>query len=113
MIKKQFKCSIEYTIDVMGAKWKPMILWYLGSAGVHRYGELQKKLSKITHKILAQKLKELETDELIIRKSYNQIPPRVEYWLSPKGEEIYLILDQMCQWGEKYGSGYLLKQKTI
>lgn len=69
--RKEYKCSIEYTLSYIGGKWKPIILWHLGDEGVHRYGELRKKLGKITHKMLSQQLKELVEDGLINRKEYS------------------------------------------
>lgn len=98
-MEKIFKCSIEYTLSFIGGKWKPIILWHLGTEGIHRYSELRKKLGQVTHKMLSQQLKELEYDGLIIRKAYPQIPPKVEYSLSEKGKTLLPILDQMCQWG--------------
>lgn len=97
--KTKYKCSIEYTLSFMGGKWKPIILWYLGTEGIHRYGELKRKLEGITHKMLSQQLKELVEDGLIIRNEYPQIPPKVEYSITDKGRGLMNILNLMHIWG--------------
>ena len=66
-----------------------------------RYSEIKRQLGNITHKMLSDTLKELESDELIIRKEYPQVPPKVEYFLSERGKSLMPILDSMCEWGEK------------
>jgi len=99
--KSKYKCSIEYTLSFMGGKWKPIILWHLGTEGIHRYGELKRKLDGITHKMLAQQLKELADDNLIIRKEYPQVPPKVEYSITEKGMGLMEILNLMHKWGQE------------
>ncbi|WAA09144.1 winged helix-turn-helix transcriptional regulator [Fervidibacillus albus] len=95
-------CSIEYTIAVIGGKWKPVILWHLGTDGTLRYNKLKKFLPGITHKMLSQQLKELEKDGIIHRKQYNQIPPKVEYSLTEKGYTLMPILKAMHRWGAEH-----------
>lgn len=99
--KSKYKCSIEYTLSFMDRKWKPIILWHLGTEGIHRYGELKRKLEGITHKMLAQQLKELVDDNLIIRKEYPQVPPKVEYSITEKGMGLMEILNLMYKWGQE------------
>ncbi|MEG6586588.1 winged helix-turn-helix transcriptional regulator [Dendrosporobacter sp. 1207_IL3150] len=94
-------CAITYTLSIVGGKWKWLILYKLSESGVLRYGELKKVLPDITHKMLSQQLKELEAEQLIHREEYHQIPPKVEYWVTPKGKTLLPILNQMSQWGEK------------
>ena len=94
-------CPITYTISILEGKWKWLIIWVLEEEGIIRYGELKRNLPKITHKMLSQQLKELEKMELISRKSYHQIPPKVEYSLTGKGKTLLPIIDLMCEWGEK------------
>lgn len=96
----KLKCSIEYTLSVIGGKWKSVILWHLGVEGTYRYNELRRIMPGITHKMLSQQLKELEEEGLINRKQYNEIPPKVEYSLSEKGHTIIPILEAMHRWGE-------------
>ncbi|GMA98095.1 helix-turn-helix domain-containing protein [Pelosinus sp. IPA-1] len=95
-----FDCPVIYTLSVLGGKWKWLIIYILSAHGILRYGELRRKLPGITHKMLSQQLKELETDQLIDRKEYHQIPPKVEYSLTKKGQTLVPILDLMCDWGE-------------
>ena len=92
----------EYTLSLIGGKWKMMIMFRLSYNGTMRYGVLKKEINGITHKMLSSQLKELEKDELIIRKEYHQIPPKVEYSLSPMGEDFITVLDSLKEWGNKY-----------
>lgn len=102
MGSKQYTCSFEIAIDLIGGKWKPLILWHLGTKGVQRFSELKKMLPNITQKMLTQQLRELEGDLLIHREVYPQVPPKVEYTLTPQGERLMPILSAMCQWGKDY-----------
>ncbi|AGK99050.1 winged helix-turn-helix transcriptional regulator [Clostridium pasteurianum] len=94
-------CPINLTINILSGKWKIGILWHL-SKGVIRFNELQRLLPNITHKILAMQLRELETDGIIYRKVYAEIPPKVEYGLTEIGESIKPVLKSMCDWGKQY-----------
>lgn len=95
------KCPVEYTLNVIGGKWKTIIIWSLATNGVQRYGELRRNLPKISHKMLSQQLKELEADGIINRKEYQQIPPKVEYSITERGKSLIPILDQMVNWALK------------
>jgi DNA-binding HxlR family transcriptional regulator len=99
--KEECKCSIDYTLAIVGGKWKWGIIYRLSENGILRYGELKKNLQVITHKMLSQELKELEAEKLIHRKAYSQIPPKVEYSLTEKGKTLLPILDLMFKWGEE------------
>lgn len=101
MQKEKYSCPVEYTLKIIGGKWKPVILWHLATGGVKRYGELKKILASISHKMLSQQLKELEMDDLIHRKEYHQIPPKVEYSITAKGKTLVPILKQMSDWGHE------------
>ena len=90
-----------YTLSVIGGKWKMVILYWLVEAQPIRYNELQRLIGTISYKTMSSQLKELEADGLIIRKEYPQIPPRVEYSLTEKGQSLYPLMEQLCQWGEK------------
>ncbi len=92
---------IEYTLSVIGGQWKLLILYLLSINDVMRYGELKKSLTGITDKMLSTRLKELEEEGIIIRKQYNQIPPKVEYRLSEKGQSLLPILKVLHEWGER------------
>lgn len=78
------------------------ILFWLWHRKVMRYSEIKKVLKNITHKMLSNQLKELEADGLIIRKEYPQVPPKVEYQLTDKGESLMPVLDAMCKWGHQF-----------
>jgi DNA-binding HxlR family transcriptional regulator len=93
-------CPVENAIQRIGGKKKGRILWYLKDA-VLRYGELKRSVEGITPKMLTQTLKELEADELIERKVYLEVPPRVEYKLTATGLGLIPFIDQMRIWGEK------------
>ena len=91
----------NYAISVISGKWKMHILFWLWKEPVMRYSEIKKALGNITHKILSDKLKELEQDGLIIRTEYPQVPPKVEYSLSDKGWELMPVLHEICKWGHE------------
>ncbi len=89
-----------YTMSLISGKYKMTVLYSLSGYGVMRFNEMQRFIKTISYKTLSATLKELEADQLIIRTEYPQVPPRVEYQLSPRGESLIPILQQMCQWGE-------------
>lgn len=97
------KCGVETTIAVVGGKWKPMILYALLS-GPRRFGELNRLIPEITQRMLTLQLRELEEDGVIAREIYKQVPPKVEYSLTPLGQTIEPILSLMQQWGEHYAN---------
>ncbi|MBQ8974281.1 MAG: helix-turn-helix transcriptional regulator [Oscillospiraceae bacterium] len=99
-------CSLDetgfnYTMSLIQGKYKMFILYTLMEFGVVRFNEMKKYIGTITFKTLSSTLKQLESDGLIIRKEYPQIPPKVEYSLSERGKSLMPILDQMCEWGDK------------
>ena len=83
---KIYTCTFEITMDLIGGKWKPIIIWHLGTKGTQRFTELKKLIPQITQKMLTQQLRELEMDNLVNRKVYAQVPPKVEYSLTDLGE---------------------------
>ena len=95
------ECPVTYTLSILGGKWKWLIIYLLFEHNILRYGELKKRLLGITHKMLSQQLKELDAANLINRKEYQQIPPKVEYSLSEQGKTLLPILNLMCEWGRK------------
>jgi len=98
--KKKVYCAVDYAFQRIGGKYKGRILWVLRD-GLMRYGELRKAIIGITPKMLTQTLKELEADNLVSRKSYPEVPPRVEYALTNTGKELIPFIQQMQSWGEK------------
>jgi len=99
----EYQCSMELTLDLIGGKWKSLILWYLGD-NILRFSELRKIIPQITPKMLTQQLRELEGSGLVSRFIYTQIPPKVEYSLTPAGKSLIPILATMCQWGLTYAN---------
>ncbi len=93
--------GFRYTMSLINGKHKMVILYCLMEFETVRFNEMKRYLKNITDKTLSSNLKELEQDDLIIRKEYPQIPPKVEYYLSERGKSLMEILDQLCVWGEK------------
>lgn len=96
-----YNCPVEATIQLIGGKYKAVILWHLMGKTL-RYSELHKRMPKATDKMLAQQLRELEKDGLINRKVYPVIPTKTEYSLTDFGKSLTPILDELCKWGEDY-----------
>ena len=94
--------KMEQVMEQISGKWKLRILFMVGAHGTLRYGELRSLLGSVTHKMLSNQLKELAADGLISRRDYGEVPPRVEYALSPLGESMRPILDAMEEWGKEY-----------
>lgn len=101
-------CPMYYTISVLEGKWKWIILWEIYKAEIIRYNGLKNILKPIAHKTLSNQLKELENSNLIHRKQYNEIPPKVEYSLTEDGKTVIPILELMFKWGEQH-----IKDKSI
>ncbi|MDA1586736.1 helix-turn-helix domain-containing protein [Bacillus cereus group sp. TH230-1LC] len=96
---KKYNIPVEATLEVIGGKWKVVILCHL-TKGTKRTSELKRLMPGITQKMLTQQLRELEDDGVIQRKVYNQVPPKVEYSLTDYGWSLESILDSLCSWGE-------------
>lgn len=101
-VKSFENTGFNYTLSLVNGKYKLTILYAIYRHEIIRFNELQRYLNIISHKTLSNVLKELEKDDLIIRKEYPQIPPKVEYSLSDKGKSFIPILYAMCEWGEKF-----------
>jgi len=99
-------CPMHNVMRVLGGRWKIALLYFIHQQH-NRFSLLQKKMPFITTKMLSQQLKELEQDELVIRKIYAEMPPRVEYSLTKKGKSLLPVLEDLYNWGEKS-----VKQKT-
>ena len=98
---KSYHCPVEAALDVIGGKWKPLILWALGD-DVLRFSELQKALPGVNTKMLTKQLRELEEDGVITRTVYPEVPPRVEYAITDFGKTLIPILQALCNWGAEY-----------
>ena len=94
-------CPVVATLDLIGGKYKAVILWHLVDA-TRRFGELRRLIPQATPKMLTQQLRELEDSNLVIRTVYPVVPPKVEYKLSDFGRSLKPILDAMCDWGIDY-----------
>ena len=94
-------CPVTTTIGVVGGKWKLIILWHLTQETL-RFSELTKKIPGITQKMLTQQLREMESDNLVSRKVYAQIPPKVEYSITAHGKSLNQVLAALGEWGEKH-----------
>ena len=94
-------CGLKKVINIVGGKWKIMILCIIDNNGIARYGELRRSIYGITNTMLANSLKELEADGLVERRQYDEMPVRVEYNLTDKAKSLIPILLQMKKWGEE------------
>lgn len=101
MAKVYTECPVEYTASILSNKWKCLILRDL-LTGTKRFNELNKSIIGISAKVLTENLREMENDGIINRKTYAVVPPKVEYSLSAKGEELKPIIDLMKEFGNKY-----------
>ena len=101
MIKTYTDCPVEYTASLLGNKWKPLILREL-LEGTKRYNELTRKVVGVSPKVLTENLRELEEDGILNRKVYPEVPPRVEYSLTEKGNDLKGIIEAMKAFGNKY-----------
>lgn len=97
-------CTIEVALEVIGGMWKVIVVREL-LAGTRRYSELHRGLKHATHKMLAQQLRQLEADGIVHRKVYPQVPPKVEYSLTPIGRSLGPVLDAMSDWGARVAAG--------
>jgi DNA-binding HxlR family transcriptional regulator len=104
MNRKTISCPVETTLTVIGGRWKVLVLHELFS-GIKRFSELHRALVGVSHRTLAQQLRELAANGLVRRKVYREVPPKVEYSLTPLGESLKPILDAMHEWGEEYPRG--------
>jgi DNA-binding HxlR family transcriptional regulator len=103
---KKFNNPVELSLSIIGGKWKIPIIWELKDSS-KRYGELRRSLSKVTHKMLTQQLRELEEDEILTRKVYPEVPPKVEYSLTLLGKSVIPVIDMLREWGEEYRSVFI------
>ena len=92
-------CPVEITLKLIGSKWKLLILRNLVNSGVQRFSELARGINGISQKMLTQNLRQMESDGLLLRTVYAEVPPRVEYSLTEKGESLKPIIDAMHDWG--------------
>jgi DNA-binding HxlR family transcriptional regulator len=101
MRTKTYNCPVEAAIDVVGGKWKVLILWWLHRR-TWRFAELRRQIPGITEKMLTQQLRELEADGIVARKVYPTVPPKVEYSLTEYGKSLKRALRAICDWGRNH-----------
>ena len=100
-LSSEYQCAINMVIEIIGGKWKVLILWNLNEGG-RRFNELKRALPGITQKMLTQQLRELEQHGLVSRTVYEEMPPRVEYTTTALGKKLQPTLFEMCKWGDVY-----------
>ena len=93
-----FTCGLDVTLRIIAGKWKPLILYFLLQRP-NRYGELKRAVRGVSDKMLIQQLKELEADAVLTRTDYHEVPPRVDYTLTPMGRSLAQALAPLCTWG--------------
>jgi len=98
-----FICGLDASLRVIGGKWKPLILFFL-NRGPMRYGALKRSVRGVSDKMLIQQLKELEAHGIITRTDYKEIPPRVDYALTPLGRSLCTALMPLCGWGDQHSA---------
>ena len=99
---KHYYCNVELTLQVIGGKWKPIIIYRLGNDGTLRFSAIKRSIPNITQKMLTQQLRELEADGVVSREVYAQVPPKVEYSLTRLGQSVMPVIESLCQWGRMY-----------
>jgi DNA-binding HxlR family transcriptional regulator len=95
------RCPVEITLDIIGGKWKPLIIYYL-LQGTKRFNELKRMLPHVTTQMLTLQLRELERDGIVHREVYAEVPPKVEYSLTERGRSLEPIMLAMLDWGVNY-----------
>src|SRR6266436_8598683 len=99
--RSQYGCAVEATADIIGGKWKAVILYYL-SQGPKRFNERRLLLPEVTQRMLTLQLRELEQDGIVHREIYKEVPPKVEYSLTELGHTLKSLLEQMQEWAEQH-----------
>lgn len=93
-----FSCGLDATLHIISGKWKPLVLFFL-RGGPKRYGELKRLIQGVSDKVLIQSLKDLEADRVLARTDYKEVPPRVDYTLTPLGRSLADAIVPLCTWG--------------
>ena len=96
-----YSCGLEAALEVVGGKWKAIVLWHIAPQP-RRFGELRRAVTGISEKMLIQQLREMEADGIVVRKDFQEVPPRVEYSLTPFGVSLTEALRPLCEWGTQH-----------
>ena len=105
-LEKDIRCPLEYGLNIFGGKWNSRVICVLNTLGTLRYSQIRNEMANITDAVLAATLKYLIKDDLVERKQYDEIPPRVEYSLTDKGRSVVPIFQQICSWSGIYYNEY-------
>lgn len=108
--RTSYHCGIDAAVDVVGGKWKPLILWALND-GTRRFGELKREVAGVSEKVLIQQLRELEADGIVHREVYGEVPPRVEYSLTELGKALNTALEPLGAWGSTFMAEIIANKK--
>jgi DNA-binding HxlR family transcriptional regulator len=100
-MRDHYGCPVQASINVLSGKWKVQILWHL-SFGPRRFAQIRKKLPKISEKVLADQLRQLESDGVIAREVTPSLPPQVTYSLNHEGEKLVPLMESLCTWGSAH-----------
>jgi DNA-binding HxlR family transcriptional regulator len=111
-VENPLGCPMVMTINIIGGKWKPVILHMLSSSSM-RFGQLKKNIPPVSQKMLTQQLRELELDGIVIRTVYPEVPPRVDYALTALGKGLAPVIQTLYQWGENYLESGLGKHTEV
>ena len=111
MPTERYECGLAAARDVISGKWKPPILLALHTNGPTRFGQLRRELESVTEKVLSQQLKEMEGHGLVARAVYEEVPPRVEYSLTPRGVQLLFALADLGAWGDEH-FGHMVESRS-
>src|SRR5579862_97732 len=98
IVEPDSECGLDVAFAVIGGKWKPLILYYL-ARGPRRFGELRRLVAGVSEKVLIQHLRELQADGIVTRTDHREVPPRVDYAITPYGLSLAEALLPLCEWG--------------
>lgn len=99
---RSFNCSMELTLDLIGGKWKPILIYHIGNSEKIRYGELKRLIPHLSERVLSRELRELEASNIINREEFKEKVLRVEYTLTQDGKNVLPILNALTEWGSSY-----------
>lgn len=105
-MQKEYMCYFEFTLDIMGGKWRPLIMYHIDKHEVIRYGQLKREIPKINERMLTRQLRELENWKLVKREVFKQVPPKVEYSLTETGKSMMPLLIGLRDWGRTYNDKF-------
>ena len=111
-VQGNYRCHFELTLQLIGGKWKLLVIYFLSLQEVIRFGQLRRALPEISERMLVRQLRELEDDGLVSRTVYGTVPPRVDYALTPLGISLVPIMESLKAWGKMYESSRDLSDAT-